>query len=109
MPHLTPQQEKTGPGTCDRCGARVLWCLTDANRRAIAVDPAEDATGNQAVRIDSSGLYWARQLTKARPVAEQREVLRRPHIASCTRRPRPTSSRPGRRAAVRPGAWRWVG
>ncbi|MEV6614246.1 hypothetical protein AB0N31_10560 [Streptomyces sp. NPDC051051] len=73
----------TGYGTCDDCGARVLWCLTEANRRRIPIDPPEDPTGNQAVRVDADGTYWARQLSRSRPHVELREVLRRPHIASC--------------------------
>lgn len=110
MPYPPPRPAAAnGPGTCPDCNARVLWCLTEANRRPLAVDPAEDPTGNQATRIDSSGIYWTRQLTKARPAVEQREVLRRPHIASCpTARRRATRSRrvPGRvRTGVRPVRW----
>ena len=84
MPYPTPRSPApNGVGRCPDCLRAVLWCLTEANRRAIAIDPAEDPTGNQAVRIDTEGRYWARQLSKARPNVEQREVLRRPHVASC--------------------------
>ncbi|MFJ6386426.1 hypothetical protein ACIQJT_02335 [Streptomyces sp. NPDC091972] len=102
-----------GYGTCPDCHARVLYCLTDSNRRTIAVEPEADPTGNQAVRVDTQGLYWARQLSKARPAVEQREVLRRPHIASLTcpaaLRARATRARrtTGRaRTGVRPTPWR---
>ncbi|MFF8034892.1 hypothetical protein [Streptomyces sp. NPDC016626] len=110
MPYSTPRPPApNGPGTCPDCNARVLWCLTDKNRQQLAVDPAEDPTGNQAVRIDTSGIYWTRQLSKARPAVEQREVLRRPHIASCRiARQRAAARRrtPGRvRTGVRPVRW----
>lgn len=111
MPYPPPRPPApNGPGTCPDCHARVLWCLTDANRRTLAVDPAEDPTGNQAIRVDSEGTYWTRQLTKARPAVEQREVLRRPHIASCPYAParlaaarRRTTGRT--RTGVRPVRW----
>ncbi|MEY2249263.1 hypothetical protein AB8A21_41180 [Streptomyces sp. BF23-18] len=74
---------RNGLGRCDDCDRAVLWCTTTANRVPIAIDPPEDPTGNQAIRIDPEGRYWARQLTQARPAVETREVLRRPHIASC--------------------------
>ncbi|MCZ4611846.1 hypothetical protein O3S80_50495, partial [Streptomyces sp. Lzd4kr] len=84
MPYPTPRPATTnGYGTCPDCRQRVLWCLTE-NRKTIAVEPEPDPTGNQAIRVDTQGLYWARQLSKARPSVEQREVLRRPHIASPT-------------------------
>ncbi|MFE9923293.1 hypothetical protein ACFYQA_17410 [Streptomyces sp. NPDC005774] len=111
MPYPTPSPPASnGPGTCPHCLARVLWCLTDANRKPLAVDPAEDTTGNQAVRVDTEGTYWTRQLSKARPAVEQREVLRRPHFASCpTAQARAAAARrrtPGRaRTGVRPVRW----
>jgi hypothetical protein len=80
QPRTSP---RLGLGRCDDCDRAVLWCLTTANRVPIAIDPAEDPTGNQAIRIDAEGRYWARQLTLARPAVEAREVLRRPHVASC--------------------------
>ncbi|MET7982545.1 hypothetical protein [Streptomyces sp. NPDC005281] len=79
-PRTTP---RNGFGRCDDCDRAVLWCTTTANRVPIAIDPPEDSTGNQAIRVDAEGRYWARQLSAARPAIETREVLRRPHIASC--------------------------
>ncbi|MGW1324815.1 hypothetical protein ACWD64_20010 [Streptomyces antibioticus] len=72
----------TGYGTCDDCGRRVLWCLTTANRKIIAVDPPEDIGGNQAVSVRDT-TYWTRQLSGDRPRPEIGETLRKPHIASC--------------------------
>ncbi|MFI7137216.1 hypothetical protein ACIBQ5_05435 [Streptomyces massasporeus] len=110
MPNPIPRPPTpNGFGTCPDCGARVLWCLTEANRRTIAIDPAEDPTGNQAVHVDTGGRYWTRQLTKTRPALEQREVQRRPHFASCeTARRRAAQQRrtPGRvRTGIRPHPW----
>jgi hypothetical protein len=83
MPYPPRPPAPNGVGRCPDCDRAVLWCLTTANRVPIAIDPPEDPTGNQAVRIDAEGRYWARQLSKARPAIEIREVLRRPHISSC--------------------------
>ncbi|WP_340382276.1 hypothetical protein U5640_36265 [Streptomyces sp. SS7] len=76
------RRTKTGYGTCDDCGRRVLYALTTKHRKIIAVDPPEDLGGNQAVSVKDT-VYWTRQLTMDRPRAEEREVLRKPHIASC--------------------------
>lgn len=72
----------TGYGTCDLCSRRVLYALTTKHRQVIAIDPLPDPTGNQAVSVKDS-TYWTRQLSKDRPAAEEREVLRRPHVSSC--------------------------
>ncbi|MFE2046698.1 hypothetical protein ACFXAZ_38465 [Streptomyces sp. NPDC059477] len=106
----TPRPPATnGYGTCPDCHARILWCLTDANRKPIAVEPDPDPTGNQAIRVDTNGTYWARQLTNARPALEQREVLRRPHLASRTcpaaRRARATRTTSHTHTGVRPVRW----
>ncbi|MFM9628963.1 hypothetical protein ACKI10_43245 [Streptomyces galilaeus] len=77
----TPRRT-TGFGTCDDCGRRVLYALTDKHRRIIAIDPDPDPAGNQAVSVKEQ-TYWTRQLTLDRPRAEDREVLRKPHFASC--------------------------
>ncbi|MFD5251307.1 hypothetical protein ACFWM5_00490 [Streptomyces bobili] len=99
----------TGYSTCEDCHERVLWCLTEANRRRIAIDPDPDPTGNQAVRIGTDGTYWARQLSRTRPHVEQREILRRPHFSSCPiARARAAARRrtPGRATfGVRPVRW----
>lgn len=109
MPYPTRTPATNGLGRCDDCGRAVLWCTTTANRVPIAIDPPEDATGNQAIRIDPQGTYWARQLTKARPAVEIREVLRRPHFSSCpAARARAASRRrttSRARTGVRPVRW----
>ncbi|MFJ9895265.1 hypothetical protein ACIQPR_18310 [Streptomyces sp. NPDC091280] len=81
-PSPTPRRTTTGYGTCDDCGRRVLYALTTKHRRIIPIDPPEDPTGNQAVSVKDTD-YWTRQLSNDRPVAEDREVLRQPHFASC--------------------------
>lgn len=110
MPYPTPRPPApNGAGRCPDCLRAVLWCLTTANRRTIAIDPPEDDAGNQAIHIDTEGTYWARQLSTARPAIEQREVLRRPHVATCPiARTRAASRRraTGRaRTGVRPVPW----
>lgn len=77
----TPRRT-TGFGACDDCGRNVLYALTTAHRKIIAIDPPEDPAGNQAVSVRDT-VYWTRQLTRERPRAEEREVLRKPHVASC--------------------------
>lgn len=108
-PYPSRPPATNGPGRCPDCDRAVLWCTTTANRVPIAIDPAEDATGNQAIRIDAEGRYWARQLSTARPAVEIREVLRRPHIASCpTARARAAARRrttSRTRTGVRPVRW----
>lgn len=76
------QRRTTGYGTCDDCGRSVLYALTAKHRRIIPIDPPEDPSGNQAVSVKES-VYWTRQLSSDRPRPEEREVLRRPHIATC--------------------------
>lgn len=103
----------TGYGTCDDCGRSVLYALTTKHRRIIAIDPAEDPTGNQAISVRES-IYWTRQLSGDRPAAEEREVLRKPHVASCpvararVRRRAAAARRTAGRAltGVRPTPWR---
>ncbi|MGW1035036.1 hypothetical protein ACWD4Z_22970 [Streptomyces antibioticus] len=95
-----PRQTTTGYGTCGDCGRRVLWCLTTANRRRIAIDPPEDPGGNQAISVKDS-TYWARQLSAARPNVEEREVLRRPHVATCPIARAAAASRARAKAAAR--------
>jgi hypothetical protein len=108
MPWTPPP---TGPGRCSLCQARVIWTLTTANRKPLAVNPAHDDTGNQAVWTDSEGEVRSRQLSSDRPNVEIGEVLHRPHVASCTARtagssqPRraPTTVRRSRSGFARPG------
>ncbi|MFJ9243781.1 hypothetical protein [Streptomyces sp. NPDC101776] len=81
-PSPTPRRTTTGYGRCDDCGRSVLYALTTAHRKIIAIDPAEDPKGNQATSIRDT-IHWTRQLSSERPAAEEREVLRKPHVSSC--------------------------
>jgi hypothetical protein len=94
---------------CPSCFARIRWAVTAAGKRQpINADP--DESGNLAAYADGTGRLRVRALNKERPTLEHAEWRAMPHIATCTRpRPARSSSRPGRRAAVRPGAWRWTG
>lgn len=113
MYESTTRRTTTGYGTCDDCSRRVLYALTTKHRRIIAIDPPEDPTGNQAVSVRES-IYWTRQLSSDRPAAEEREVLRQPHIATCPvalararRRAAATRRTTGRaRHGVRPTPWK---
>lgn len=89
----------TGYDTCDDCGRRVLYALTTKHRKVIPLDPAEDPAGNQAVSIKEA-IYWTRQLSNDRPNAEEREVLRQPHVASCPVARARTAARARARAAA---------
>lgn len=107
------RRTKTGFGTCDDCGRSVLYALTTKHRKIIAIDPREDPAGNQAVSVKDT-VYWTRQLSSDRPAAEEREVLRKPHFASCpvararVRRKAAAARRTAGRAltGVRPTPWR---
>ncbi|MFD8937303.1 hypothetical protein ACFV0R_18975 [Streptomyces sp. NPDC059578] len=91
-PYHRPALPPNGPGRCAYCGAAVIWCLTDARRRAQAVNPQRDATGNVAVRQDVTGRWRSRGITTERPTPEGSEVLHRPHAATCpANRPRRTT------------------
>jgi hypothetical protein len=93
---------------CDGCRERIRWAITvNGRRQALNADP--DPKGNLAVHKDGTGTLKVRVLTSERPTLEHAEWQAMPHVATC-RSPRPrrsTPSRPGRRAAVRPGTWRW--
>lgn len=95
--------------TCDDCFARIRWAITvNGRRQAVNADP--DETGNLAAHRDGTGTLKVRVLSAERPTLEHAEWQAMPHAATCTsRRPRPprSSSRPGRRAVVRYGTWRW--
>jgi hypothetical protein len=96
---------------CDDCLERIRWAITvNGRRQAVNADP--DEKGNLAVYKDGTGTLRARVLTAERDRLEGTEWQAMPHAATCTNpRPRPrTPSRPGRRAAVRPGNWpnRWT-
>ena len=107
MPYPTPRPPApNGPGICPRCLAEVLWCTT-AHQRTQAVDATRNPDGNQAVRVDHTGRYLVRQLTKDRPTPEAGEALHMPHIATCpipVPRPQPPAGGRGRHG-VRPVRW----
>jgi hypothetical protein len=104
-----PRTARNGPGYCDSCRAPVLWTLTTASRREMAVDRPVNADGNQAVRTDPDGVVWTRQLTRARPRPEWDEALHMPHIATCPNaapRPGPPRRRSAPTRLVRRTPWR---
>ncbi|MCX4622826.1 hypothetical protein ACF09G_12945 [Streptomyces albogriseolus] len=92
---------------CDGCHQRIRWAITVHGRRqAINADP--DPKGNLAAHTDHTGTLKVRVLTKERPSLEHAEWQAMPHAATGCRGLQPrTSSRPGRRATVRYGTWRW--
>ncbi|MYS44080.1 hypothetical protein GTY23_23175 [Streptomyces sp. SID5998] len=95
---------------CPSCFARIRWAITARGRRqAVNADP--DPKGNLAAHVDHTGTLKVRVLTAERPTLEHAEWQAMPHAATCTSprpRTRQPSSRPGRRAAVRYGTWRWT-
>lgn len=74
---------RNGPGTCDRCGDAVLYCL---NARGItqAINRERVAYGNQAVRQDQTGRWHVRQLGGDRKTLEGSEALHYPHQPTCS-------------------------
>ncbi|MFJ2731434.1 hypothetical protein [Streptomyces sp. NPDC087317] len=93
---------------CGGCNSRIRWAITvNGKRQAINADP--DREGNLAAHTDGTGTLKVRVLTAERPTLEHAEWRAMPHAATgCRPRPRAqrSSSRPGRRAAVRYGTWR---
>jgi hypothetical protein len=94
---------------CDGCLERIRWAITiNGRRQALNADP--DPKGNLAAHTDHTGTLKVRVLTAERDRLEGTEWQAMPHVATCKSprpRRRPSSSRPGRRAAARPGTWRW--
>jgi len=93
---------------CPSCYARIRWAITAHGRRQ-AIDADPDERGNLAAYKDHTGTLKVRVLAGDRSQLEGAEWQAMPHAATCTR-PRPRTrqpSRPGRRAAVRYGTWRW--
>ncbi|WP_432135850.1 hypothetical protein [Streptomyces sp. bgisy154] len=98
MPYPIPRPPApNGPGHCPRCLQPVIWATT-TNQRTQAIDPDRNPNGNQALRVDGTGRWLVRQLTKERPTPEHDEHLHMPHIATC---PAPTPPRPRRPTAPR--------
>ncbi|MDX3455086.1 hypothetical protein PV396_24615 [Streptomyces sp. ME02-8801-2C] len=101
---------ETGVVLCDTCQARIRWAITAHGRRQpLNADP--DPKGNLGAYVDGTGTLRVRVLTKERDRLEGMEWQAMPHIATCTapplRVPAPARRPNRRRAAVRPGAWRW--
>ena len=96
---------------CDGCLARIRWAITaHGKRQPVNADP--DPKGNLAAYTDGTGTLRVRVLSSERNRLEGLEWQAMPHAATCPT-PRPQvprpSSRPGRRrAAHRPGSWRWA-
>ncbi|MFD9107163.1 hypothetical protein [Streptomyces bottropensis] len=104
MPYSNPRPApRNGPGTCNRCGAAVIFCL-NAKGNLQAVNRERRDYGNQAVRQDQAGRYHVRQLGKDRPTLEGSEALHWPHAATCSNpAPRPPAARRLSSAKVRVG------
>ncbi|MFF0867651.1 hypothetical protein ACFYUV_38220 [Nonomuraea sp. NPDC003560] len=85
----------------DRCGALVLWTLTEHGRR-MAVDAEPHEKGNQAVFKNGPGGWRSRSLDGAESRAlDPWEHRYKPHVATCTRRTAQQAI-PGLPAAGRP-------
>lgn len=93
---------------CANCLEAIRWAIT-VNGRRQPVNANPDETGNLAAYTDGTGTLRVRVLSKDRAALEFAEWRAMPHAATC-RSPRPQArrpSRPGRRAAARPGPWQW--
>ncbi|WP_171111263.1 MULTISPECIES: hypothetical protein [unclassified Streptomyces] len=105
MPYPTTRPPApNGPATCPRCLALVIWCVT-VNQKAQMVDRDRNPDGNQAVRVDHTGRWLVRQLTRERPTPEAGENLHMPHVVTCpvpAPRRTPTPGIPRGRRGVRP-------
>lgn len=93
---------------CPQCQADIRWAITEHGRRQ-PIDAQPDEAGNLAAHTNGTGTLKVRVLTKERDRLEGTEWRAMPHVATCKgpRPPRPVHRAP-RRAAVRPGAWRWA-
>ena len=70
------------PPTCDLCRQPVVWAVTAANSRHIALDPDPDPDGNQAAYRDHTQTMRTRQLRAGEdPLAFERRYM--PHVATC--------------------------
>lgn len=95
---------------CDGCHARIRWAITAHGRRqAVNADPNQ--AGNLAAYVDGVGTLRVRVLTVERDRLEGMEWQAMPHVATCAapplRVPAPAHRQGRRRAAVRPGNWKW--
>jgi hypothetical protein len=96
---------------CAQCLAAIRWAITERGRRQ-PIDAQPNPEGNLAAHTSGTGTLKVRVLTKERDRLEGAEWQAMPHAATCQaprpQRPARPASRPGRRAAVRPGGWRWA-
>jgi hypothetical protein len=67
---------------CDLCRHPVVWALTAANGKWIALNPDLDDDGNQAAYRDHTETLRTRQLRKdEEPLGFERRYM--PHFATC--------------------------
>lgn len=79
--------------TCGTCGKPVIWALTAANRKWLALDPAPSPDGNQAAYRDGTGGWVTRQLKDdEQPYGYERRLM--PHLATCKAKQSPATPPP---------------
>lgn len=107
-----PSASETDVVLCGGCHARIRWAIT-AHGRKQAVNADPDEKGNLAAYVDGTRTLRVRVLVPGgeRDRLEGMEWRAMPHAATCTaphlRIPAPARRPERRRAAVRPGNWRW--
>ena len=80
-----PASRPGRPPYCDDCWQPVIWALTAANGKWIALDPEPNPEGNQAVYADQARTLRTRQLGKnSEPLGYERRHM--PHVATCPKR-----------------------
>jgi hypothetical protein len=87
MPRGYPTMRKTGPATCDDCGARVVFVKMTATGKRVPVDPIPVADGNVCARIIGNQLHGY-VVSKDKP-AERPFNRYAAHFGTCPDRPRP--------------------
>ncbi|WP_020393477.1 hypothetical protein [Kribbella catacumbae] len=73
-------------GTCDLCGAEILWARSTKTGKPMPLDPEPCADGNLAIYRDHTGRINARPL-KAGEKPEHIEKLGKAHFATCPKYP----------------------
>jgi hypothetical protein len=70
---------------CRDCKEAVVWAVTAANNKRLALNPDPDPAGNQAAYRDHTETFRTRQLgDKEEPQGFERRYM--PHIATCEKR-----------------------